>query len=69
MGARLAGQRHGVRGIRISYGSGGFYNGGPRQFARRADRPGQIRLCQHDSELVLDLPLATEAVVPHRPRP
>jgi erythromycin esterase-like protein len=68
MGARLAGQRPGVREIRISYGSGGFYNGGPRQFARRADQPGQIRLYQHDSELVLDLPLATQAVVPHRPQ-
>ena len=67
MGARLAGQRPGVREIRISYGSGGFYNGGPRQFARRADQMGKIRLYQHHSELVLDLPLATEAVVPHRP--
>ena len=69
MGARLAGQRPGVREIRISCGSGGFYNGGPRQFGRRADQPGQIRLYQHDGELVLDLPLATEAVVPHRPQP
>jgi len=69
MGARLAGQRPGVREIRISYGSGGYYNGGPRQFTRRADQPGTIRLYQHDSELVLDLPLATEAVVPHRPQP
>jgi hypothetical protein len=69
MGARLAGQRPGVREIRISYGSGGFYNGGPRQFTRRADQPGQLRLYQHDSELVLHLPLATEAVVPHRPQP
>ena len=69
MGARLAGQRPGVREIRISYGSGGYYNGGPRQFTRRADQPGTIRLYQHDRELVLDLPLATEAVVPHRPQP
>jgi hypothetical protein len=68
MGARLAGQRPGVREIRISYGGGGFYNGGPRQFARRADPEDQIRLYQHDSELVLDLPLATEAVVPQRPQ-
>ena len=69
MGARLAGQRPGVREIRISYGGGGFYNGEPGQFARRADQPGQIRLYQHDGELVLDLPLATEADVPHRPQP
>jgi erythromycin esterase-like protein len=69
MGARLAAQRPGVREIRISYGSGGFYNGGPRQITRRADAAGQIRLYQHDSELALDLPLANEAVVPHRPQP
>jgi hypothetical protein len=69
MGARLARQRPGVREIRISYGGGGFYNGGPLQFARRAGPQDQIRLHQHDGELVLDLPLATEAVVPHRPQP
>jgi hypothetical protein len=68
MGACLAGQRPGVREIRISYGGGGFYNGRPRQFARRADQSGQMRFYQHDGELVLDLPLATEAVVPHRPQ-
>ena len=69
MGAVLARQRPGVREIRISYGGGGFYNGGSRQFARRADPQDKIRLCQHDGELVLDLPLATEAVVPQRPQP
>jgi hypothetical protein len=69
MGARLAAQRPGVREIRISYGGGGFYNGGPRQFARRAGPQAMTRLYQHDGELVLDLPLATEAVVPHRPQP
>jgi hypothetical protein len=69
MGAGLAGQRPGVRAIRISYGGGGFYNGGPRQFARRADPQDKIRLYQHDGELILDLPLATEAVVPQRPQP
>ena len=69
MGARLAGQRPAVREIRISYGGGGFYNGGPRQFARRADPQDKIRLYQHGGELVLDLPLATEAVVPQRPQP
>jgi hypothetical protein len=68
MGARLAGQRPGVREIRISYGGGGFWNGGPRQFERCADPPGTIRLYQRDGELVLDLPLATEAVVPYQPR-
>ena len=69
MGARLAGQRPGVREIRISYGGGGFYNAGPRHLARRADLQGTIRLHQHDGELVLDLPRATEAIVPHQPQP
>jgi hypothetical protein len=69
MGARLAGQRPGVRQIRINYGGGGFYNGRPRQFARRADPQDKIRLYQYDGELVLDLPLATEAIVPHQPQP
>jgi len=69
MGARLGGQRPGVREIRISYGGGGFYNGGPRQFARRADPREKTRLYQHGGELVLDLPLATEAVVLQRPQP
>jgi hypothetical protein len=69
MGARLAGQRPGVREIRISYGGGGFYNGGPRQFVRRANPQDKIRLYQHDSELILDLPVATEAVVPQRSQP
>ena len=69
MGARLAEQRPGIREIRISYGGGGFYNGQPRQFARRMDPQGKTRLYQHNGELVLDLPLATEAVVPQRPQP
>ena len=41
----------------------------PCQFARRADPRGTIRLRQHQGELVLDLPRATEAVVPQRPNP
>src|ERR1700751_5413140 len=48
--AFLARQRPGVREIRISYGGGGFYNGGPRQLARRADPQDKIRLYQHDGE-------------------
>jgi hypothetical protein len=66
MGARLAGQRPGTRDVQISYGGGSFYNGEPRQFARRTGPQGQIRLHQHEG-LVLDLPAATEAVVPQRP--
>ena len=69
MGARLAGQRPGTREIQISYGGGSFYNCEPGQFARRTDPQGTIRLHQHEGELVLDLPAATEAVVPQRPRP
>jgi hypothetical protein len=30
---------------------------------------GKTRLHQHEGELVLDLPIATEAVVPQRPYP
>ena len=69
MGAHLAGQRPGTREVQISYGGGGFYNCEPRQFARRTDPQGKIRLHQHQGELVLDLPIATEAVVPQRPLP
>ena len=54
--------------VQISYGGGSFYNGEPRQFARRTGPQGQIRLDQHEG-LVLDLPAATEAVVPQRPYP
>jgi len=68
MGARLAQQRPGVREIRIRYGGGRFYNCEPRQFARRASPQQPIRLYQDDGELVLDLPLANEAVVPQRPQ-
>jgi hypothetical protein len=69
MGARLAEQRPGIRQIRIGYGAGPYWNFRPRQFAGRADPDGTIRLHLRDSELVLDLPLATEAVVPQRPQP
>jgi len=69
MGACVAGQRPGIREVQISYGGGSFYNCEPRQFARRAGPPGKIRFHQHQGELVLDLPMATEAVVPQRPHP
>ena len=38
------------------------------QFARDTSPEGHIRLYLHDGELVLDLPLAAEAVVPQRPQ-
>lgn len=66
MGAWLARQRPGVRQIQISYGGGYFYNAGPRQFHRSMSPHQPVRLHQHDGELVLDLPQAAEAVVPHR---
>ena len=69
MGARVAEQRPGTREVQISYGGGSFYNCEPRQFARRTDPQAKMRLHQHQDELVLDLPTATEAVVPQRSNP
>ena len=64
MGAQLARQRPGIREIHISYGGGRYYNGGPRQFARRADPRDKIRLYQHDRELFLDLPWPPRRLCP-----
>jgi hypothetical protein len=69
MGACLAEQRPGIQEIRISYGAGSSWNFRSRQFAGRADPYATVRLHQHESKLVLDLPLATEAVVPQRAAP
>jgi erythromycin esterase-like protein len=66
LGAHLARRRPGVRELRISYGSGSYYNSGPRQFPSFSPRPGQIRLREQHAALVLDLPVASEAIVPHR---
>ena len=68
LGACLARQRPGIREIRINYGGGRFWNGQSRQFARRASPQEPVRLYQDTGELVLDLPVATEAVVPQRPQ-
>jgi hypothetical protein len=68
MGAHLAQRRPGVTEIRISYASGGFYNGRPRRFRGRiGPRRQHPRLLPRSGGLVLDLPSATEAVVPQRP--
>lgn len=68
LGARLSRRRPGVREVRISYGGGRFYNLGPRRFTRR--RGGaRIRLHAGDGDLVLRLPTASEALVPHRAGP
>jgi hypothetical protein len=70
LGAHLAGQRPGLREIRISYGGGRFYNNEPRRFrARTSPWRHQARLRERDGSLVLDLPVAREAVVPQRPLP
>ncbi len=69
MGARLAEQCPGIREIQIRYGGGNYYDCEPRQFRRYVSPEGLIRLHQQDGELFLDLPAATEAVVPQRPNP
>jgi len=65
MGAWLARQRPGVREIRIRYGGGRYYNVRPRRFSPHGSRPRQVRLHQHNT-LTLDLPDASEAVVPQQ---
>jgi hypothetical protein len=69
LGACLARQRPGIREIQIRYGSGRFWNFKSRRFASRASAQGPVRLYEDSGELVLDLPLATEALVPQRPQP
>ena len=66
LGACLARQRPGIREIRISYGGGRFWNFKSCQFALQASPQEPIRLYLDAGELVLDLPMATEAVVPQR---
>jgi hypothetical protein len=70
LGACLSRQRPGVLDIRISYGRGGYYNMRPSQIHPGISIwPSQTRLCQEHGRLILELPTATEAIVPHRPRP
>lgn len=66
MGAWLARRRPGVREIRINYRGGAYYNLQPRRFAPPGLRPRQVRLRQRHGALVLGLPAAQEAIVPHR---
>ena len=68
-GAHLARERPGAREIRIRYGSGAFWNLGPRRFGPvpAGAGAGLARLAEEDGELVLDLPVASEATVPQRP--
>jgi hypothetical protein len=55
-----------VQEIRINYGNGRYYNTQPCRFAHHGPAPHQIRLHQQHGLLVLDLPTAEEAIVPHR---
>lgn len=66
MGAWLNRQRPGVREIRINYGSGWYYNSQPCRFDQHGPPPHQIQLRQQHGLLVLDLPTAQQAIVPHR---
>jgi hypothetical protein len=66
MGAWLHRQRPGVREIRINYGSGRYYNTQPCRFTHPGLPPRRIQLHQEHGLLVLDLPTAAEAIVPHR---
>jgi hypothetical protein len=66
LGARLAEKRRGVREIRVRYGSGEYYNLRTREFKKRFGFRKQVRLHIEQGQLILDLPAATEAAVPHR---
>ena len=69
LGARLAEKRPGIREIRIRYGSGKYYSSMPHEFKRRFGFRHHLRLHDDHGELVLELPVATEALVPHRLAP
>jgi hypothetical protein len=69
MGAHLSQRQPGVAEIRISYADGGYYNIGPRQFGGHGSPGRAARLSLRDGRLILDVPSATEAVVPQRPLP
>jgi hypothetical protein len=68
LGAHLARRLPGARDIRIRYGSGSYYNGRVCQFPAMSPLPGEILLHERDGALVLDLPVAMEAAVPHSAR-
>jgi hypothetical protein len=69
LGAYLAAERPGVQEVRIRYGRGACYNNGPRELPPRDDMPAarEVRLHGDGGALLLDLPVATEAVVPDDP--
>jgi hypothetical protein len=69
LGAHLAAVRPGVQQIRIRYGRGARYSNGPRRLPPCAGMTSarEIRLHKDSGDLVLDLPVATEAIVPDDP--
>jgi hypothetical protein len=70
LGAYLSRQRPGVLDIRINYGRGGYYSMRPsRIYPSISIWPSRTRLYQEHGSLILELPEATEAIVPHRHRP
>ena len=70
LGACLSRRRPGVLDIRISYGRGGYYNMRPSHIHPSVSIwPSQTRLYEEYGSLILELPAATEAIVPHRPSP
>jgi hypothetical protein len=69
IGARLAELRPGVREIRIRYGNGSYYNLSPQRFKLHWSLRRQARLRAEGGALVLDLPRAIQARVPHRMSP
>jgi hypothetical protein len=66
MGAWLADDLPELRSVTVRYGPGRYYNMGSRALGseRRGVTSPRLRLDRQD--LVLDLPVSTEAVVPHR---
>ncbi|MEV4170556.1 hypothetical protein [Nonomuraea sp. NPDC049709] len=64
MGACLASARPALESVRIDYGSGGYYNGGPRHMRGYCAVEG-LRILE--GELVVGLPEISEATVPHLP--
>jgi hypothetical protein len=69
IGARLAELRPGVREIRIRYGNGTYYNLSPQRFKLHWSLRRQARLHAEGAALVLELPRALQARVPHRMAP
>ncbi|MBB5774701.1 hypothetical protein [Nonomuraea jabiensis] len=65
MGAHLTAARPAMRSIRIAYGTGSFYNLEPRRSGGHAGGPGLHSA--ENGELIVGLPVFSEAMVPHLP--